>query len=160
MGDRRTRLPLHPCSHLVRNGGAAKLDRQRRQRSLIGMTAAPHDDEIMPHRSRDARGSPRRTAGADAKIIVRVDLEALLRGRTLDGETCEIAGLGPIPVSIVREWMDNAFLAAIVTQGTEITRASTLRQHVLCSVTSSRRTYPGRSSRSIDQLIQMTVWPR
>ena len=91
---------------------------------------------------------------------MRVDLEALLRGRTLDGETCEIAGLGPIPVSIVREWMDNAFLAAIVTQGTEITRASTLRQHVLCSVTSSRRTYPGRSSRSIDQLIQMTVWPR
>ena len=40
----------------------------------------------------------------------------------VDGETCEIAGLGPIPVSIVREWMDNAFLAAIVTKGTEITK--------------------------------------
>lgn len=61
-------------------------------------------------------------AGADAKIIVRVDLPALLRGRTLDGETCEIAGLGPIPVSIVQEWMHNAFLAAIVTTGTEITK--------------------------------------
>ena len=61
-------------------------------------------------------------AGADAKVIVRVDLEALLRGRTLDGETCEIAGLGPIPVSVVRAWMENAFLAAIVTKGTEITK--------------------------------------
>ena len=61
-------------------------------------------------------------AGADAKIIVRVDLPALLRGRALDGETCEIAGLGPVPVSVVQEWMDNAFLAAIVTKGTEITK--------------------------------------
>ena len=61
-------------------------------------------------------------AGADAKVIVRVDLPALLRGRAVDGETCEIAGLGPIPVSIVKEWMDNAFLAAIVTKGTEITK--------------------------------------
>ena len=60
--------------------------------------------------------------GADAKIIVRVDLPALLRGRAVDGETCEIAGLGPIPVSIVQEWMDNAFLAAIITKGTEITK--------------------------------------
>jgi hypothetical protein len=60
--------------------------------------------------------------GADAKILVRVDYPALLRGRCLDGETCEIAGMGPIPVSVVREWMDNAFLAAIVTKGTEITK--------------------------------------
>ena len=61
-------------------------------------------------------------AGADAKIIVRVDLPALLRGRTIDGETCEIAGLGPVPVTIVQEWMANAFLAAVVTKGTEITK--------------------------------------
>ena len=61
-------------------------------------------------------------AGADAKVIVRVDLPALMRGRAVDGETCEIAGLGPIPVSVVRAWMENAFLAAIVTKGTEITK--------------------------------------
>ena len=61
-------------------------------------------------------------AGADAKIIVRVDLPALLRGRTVDSETCEIAGLGPIPVTVVQEWMHNAFLAAVVTRGTEITK--------------------------------------
>ncbi|MEX2294140.1 MAG: DUF222 domain-containing protein [Acidimicrobiales bacterium] len=70
-------------------------------------------------------GGPESTpvpVGADAKIIVRVDLPALLRGRALAGETCEIAGLGPIPVSIVQEWMDNAFLAAVVTKGTEITK--------------------------------------
>ncbi len=60
--------------------------------------------------------------GADAKVIVRVDLPALLRGRPVEGETCEIAGLGPVPVSVVQEWMDNAFLAAVLTKGTEITK--------------------------------------
>lgn len=60
--------------------------------------------------------------GADAKILVRVDYPTLLRGRCLDGETCEIAGMGPIPVSVVQEWMANAFLAAVVTKGTEVTK--------------------------------------
>ncbi len=59
-------------------------------------------------------------AGADAKIIVRVDHAALLRGRPVDGETCEIAGVGPVPVATVREWMDDAFLAAVLTRGEEV----------------------------------------
>ena len=58
--------------------------------------------------------------GADAKIIVRVDLPALIRGRAVAGETCEIAGCGPIPVSVVKDWMHDAFLAAVLTDGTEI----------------------------------------
>jgi len=61
-------------------------------------------------------------AGADAKIIVRVDHAALLRGRAIDGEICEIAGIGPIPVSIVQEWMGDAFVAAIFTKGDDITK--------------------------------------
>jgi hypothetical protein len=36
-----------------------------------------------------------------AKVIVRVDLPALLRGYPLDGETCEIAGFGPVAISAV-----------------------------------------------------------
>lgn len=61
-------------------------------------------------------------AGADAKIIVRVDRDALLRGHPLDGELCEIAGIGPVPVSVVREWFDDAFIAAVLTHGTDVTR--------------------------------------
>ncbi|MEO6318560.1 MAG: DUF222 domain-containing protein [Acidimicrobiales bacterium] len=60
--------------------------------------------------------------GADAKIIVRVDHAALLRGHPVDGETCEIAGVGPVPVATVREWMDHAFLAAVLTKGEEVQR--------------------------------------
>ena len=67
----------------------------------------------------DGKPVPR---GSDAKIIVRIDHAALLRGRALDGEVCEIAGVGPVPVSLVQEWMDDAFVAAIFTKGTEITK--------------------------------------
>jgi hypothetical protein len=59
-------------------------------------------------------------AGADAKIIVRVDHSALVRGRTTNGETCEIAGVGPVPVGTVREWMDDAFVAAVLTKGEDV----------------------------------------
>lgn len=59
-------------------------------------------------------------AGADAKIIVRIDHSALLRGRQVRGEICEIAGVGPVPVTTVREWMDDAFVAAVLTKGEDV----------------------------------------
>ena len=59
-------------------------------------------------------------AGADAKIIVRIDHTALRRGHAVEGETCEIAGIGPVPVATVREWMGDAFLAAVLTKGDDV----------------------------------------
>jgi hypothetical protein len=61
-------------------------------------------------------------AGADAKIIVRVDHTALLRGHPVDGEICEIAGIGPIPVSVVHAWMPDAFVAALFTRGDVVSK--------------------------------------
>jgi len=57
-----------------------------------------------------------------AKIIVRVDLPALLRGRAVEGETCEVAGFAPVAVSAVRDLLDTAdpFLAAVVTRGQQV----------------------------------------
>ncbi|MFN8016490.1 MAG: hypothetical protein U0P45_00015 [Acidimicrobiales bacterium] len=54
------------------------------------------------------------------KVIIRIDWEALMRGHTVAGETCDIPGLGPLPVSAVRELMEDAFLAAIVTKGRDV----------------------------------------
>ncbi len=58
-------------------------------------------------------------ARAKAKILVRVDLPALLRGYPVLGETCEIAGFGPVAVSAIRDLLDTAdpFLAAVVSSG-------------------------------------------
>ncbi len=65
-------------------------------------------------------------AGADAKIIVRVDHSALVRGRAVEGETCEIAGIGPVDVGTVREWLDDAFVAAVLTKGDEVQKVAHL----------------------------------
>lgn len=59
---------------------------------------------------------------ANVEIIVRVDEAPLVRGHTEPGEQCEIAGIGPVPVSVVREWIGrDAFKAAIVADGVDIT---------------------------------------
>src|SRR5207244_3887646 len=60
-------------------------------------------------------------SGPQAMIHVWVDYEALMRGCTLAGETCEIPGIGPIPVSVARRLADDAILKVIVTNGVEIT---------------------------------------
>ena len=56
------------------------------------------------------------------KLIVRVDWDALVRGFPIDGELCEVAGLGPVPVAAVRAMIasGDAFLAAVVTKGVDV----------------------------------------
>ena len=73
-------------------------------------------------RSGGAAGAQGRPSRSRAKVIVRVDLGALLRGRAVEGEVCELAGFGPVAVSAVRELVDTGdpFLAAVVTRGEQV----------------------------------------
>jgi hypothetical protein len=58
-----------------------------------------------------------------AKVIVNVDLAALDRGHAVPGERCEIPGQGPVPVPDVWRMIDgDAFVAAVTTRGTEISK--------------------------------------
>ena len=66
------------------------------------------------------RGRTPLPKGANAKVIARIDWPALVRGRVAEGEVCEIAGVGPVPVSVVRELCEDAFVAAVLTNGTDI----------------------------------------
>ncbi len=72
------------------------------------------------------RRRPARRRGADAKIIVVIDHAALLRGHTEAGDTCTIAGVGPVPVSSVRALMDDAFLAAVIKDGHDVSTVAHL----------------------------------
>jgi hypothetical protein len=68
-----------------------------------------------------AAPAPAKTpGGSNVKVIVRIDHTALLRGHTTAGETCEIAGLGPISVDTAKELMTDAFLAAVITKGRDV----------------------------------------
>ncbi|MGO9558612.1 MAG: HNH endonuclease signature motif containing protein [Acidimicrobiales bacterium] len=56
----------------------------------------------------------------DYMIIMRVDLDALIRGATERGEECMIEGTGHVPVSVVQSYLDAAQLRLVVTKGTDI----------------------------------------
>ena len=68
------------------------------------------------------RADEGKRAPTPAKVVVRVDWDALVRGWPADGEVCEIAGFGPVPVSAVRAMTDSgdAFLTAVVTKGVDV----------------------------------------
>ena len=76
------------------------------------------------------------TPGPQAKLIVRIDHAALVRGHTIPGEVCEIAGIGPIPVATARELARDAFLTAAVIDGFDVTTVV----HLGRSATAHQRT--------------------
>jgi hypothetical protein len=53
-------------------------------------------------------------------VHVRVDHAALLRGHRNGEETCEIPGIGPIPVATARALSSDAILAAVLTEGADV----------------------------------------
>ncbi|HUV10352.1 MAG TPA: hypothetical protein VMX12_05195, partial [Acidimicrobiia bacterium] len=61
---------------------------------------------------------------------VRVDLPALLRGHAESGETCEIPGVGPVPVSHAREVLSNGLLQLVITDGIDVQTVVSTTRHV------------------------------
>ncbi|MBA3630885.1 MAG: HNH endonuclease, partial [Actinobacteria bacterium] len=58
--------------------------------------------------------------GPKATVHVVVDHGALIRGATEPGESCEIPGIGPVPVATARALAADAYLSALVTDGSDI----------------------------------------
>jgi len=62
-------------------------------------------------------GPSAKRGGAPAKILVRVDYDALLAGTVGEGQTCELVGYGPVALSVVHElYRADAFVAAVLTK--------------------------------------------
>ena len=58
---------------------------------------------------------------APSQIVIHVDGAALRRGRKADGETCEIAGVGPVPLATVNRELPTAFVKVLVKDGVDVT---------------------------------------
>jgi hypothetical protein len=65
------------------------------------------------------------------RVLVRVDAAALRRGSVDGAETCEIAGVGTVPLASARALLDDALLNVVVRDGIDIS-----------CVTSTKRTVP------------------
>ena len=82
----------------------------------------------------DIGGPP---TGPSVAILARVDVTAIRRGHTRPGETCEIDGLGPVPVEDLRRLLPQAGIDLIVTNGvdayniTHLGRRTLARQQVV-----------------------------
>ncbi len=71
-------------------------------------------------------GPGRRTVRALPTVVFHVTHAAYLRGYTLPGEICEIAGAGPVPVAVARRAAEDAILKAVVAKGQDITHVAHL----------------------------------
>jgi len=66
-------------------------------------------------------GTPIRYLG-----VLRLDLDALVRSHPVPGETCEIAGLGPISVATAREMLGESILKLVITRGVDVVNVTHL----------------------------------
>ena len=68
--------------------------------------------------------------GVKATVHVVVDASALQRGNTVDGERCEIPGVGPVSVAWVREILSDAFLTLVITKGKDLATVTHVGRHI------------------------------
>jgi hypothetical protein len=66
------------------------------------------------------KASPRNMA------LVRIDHSALVRGTVEGDEICEIAGLGPIPVTVARDLLGDAVVKLVITKGVDVANVTHL----------------------------------
>jgi hypothetical protein len=78
-----------------------------------------HRADALVDLARAAAGE--RPAGPETMVHVWVNYEALLRGHVLDGELCEIPGIGPVPVEVARRMADDSILRIILEKGVDVT---------------------------------------
>ncbi len=64
--------------------------------------------------------APQPATPPKAQVLIHIDLDALLRGHTRSGERCEIEGVGDIPVEAALRFADDAFIKAVIREGTDI----------------------------------------
>jgi hypothetical protein len=94
-----------------------------------------------------ASGSGRQAVRPEKKVIALIDVEALNRGSVEAGETCEIAGVGPVSVSAVRRLLADAFLTVVFRKGVDVLNVTHLGRQVTAHQRTAMETRGGRCER-------------
>jgi len=83
-------------------------------------------------------GGPKSKGKAPSSIVIHVDGAALRRGTVAKGETCEIAGVGPVPLATVTRELPEAFVKVLVKEGVDVTTVChagrTISTHILSAL--------------------------
>ncbi|MEO7557239.1 MAG: DUF222 domain-containing protein [Acidimicrobiales bacterium] len=87
-------------------------------------------DSLVAMADASRHGSAGATANAQRNprylAVLRIDHQALVRGAVAADETCEIAGLGPIPVTTARDLLGDATLKLVITRGVDVRNVTNL----------------------------------
>jgi hypothetical protein len=106
----------------------AETDRLRRQARRDGC------DEPRQAHAADAFAHLLAGAGkgkaASADLVIVCDLAAYRRGHAEEGETCQLVGGGPIPVSVAQQLAADAFLKAVLYTGVRIDTVAHFGRHI------------------------------
>ena len=115
--------------------------------TLIEKALEPIIDDLFKQARLDGRHEPREAYAFDALItlaerdqapsdtrrpkprylgLLHLDVEALTRGWIDGEETCEIVGVGPVPVRIARELLGEAILKLVITKGVDVVNVTHL----------------------------------
>ena len=148
---------LQGCGACPRSPAATSTDGQ----SISTSTGSP--GRSSPPGRCDPPGSPP-LVGPKAMIHVRVDLSALRRGRTVDGEICEIPGIGPVPVATARMLAADSIINVLLVDGVDVTRIAhagrtvTAHQRSALRERSSTCEVPGCDARSNLEIDHNDPW--
>ena len=84
------------------------------------------------HQDGDAASGPTRSSSTNPKhlALIRVDLAALIRGRVEHDELCEITGLGPLPVRVIRDLLGDSIMKLVITRGSDVANVTHLGRGV------------------------------
>jgi hypothetical protein len=70
--------------------------------------------------------TPRSSSSPRYLALLRVDVAALRRGHVQGGELCEVAGVGPVPVSVAKEVLGEAIVKLVITDGVDVANVTHL----------------------------------
>jgi hypothetical protein len=90
------------------------------QRGLAQQEAASDAADTAAADASEPAPKKRRARKQEYLGILRIDLAALRRGRVEGDELCEIAGVGPVPVTRARELLGEAVLKLVITAGVDV----------------------------------------
>ncbi|MGI8938864.1 MAG: hypothetical protein ACR2JF_11760, partial [Iamia sp.] len=95
----------------------------------------PHPDDGDPDPTPGPSGPretkpPRYRRRVPAQISFHLDVAAWLRGHPQDDETCEVTGLGPMPITLARALANDAVLKLVLRDGADITTITSNRRHI------------------------------
>jgi Domain of unknown function (DUF222) len=115
-------------THLQGSAGTARPD--GRGHRAPGETPEPAGAEANEAGDADiaSNDARRRSLSTNPSLLalLRVDLDALVRGRTEGDELCDIAGVGSVPARVARGLLGEAILKLVITKGVDVVNVTHL----------------------------------